>query len=260
MLVSYTPLTIYNKTNKKSKIKGNEKMKKTNKQQTNKENQTKEINEGKKYLQNEILLYTQDKDTTHLYNVAYIIVKKTCFHYSMTSTQGQTLYTHARYKYTQNQDIQDLKQQCIYAILQELANNEKDPNKIIKNAFSGVNTYLYHLRSIKLSCRPFEYSIEELTENGIQLVNVHSGICKLVKENEYFDSIDTDTENEKRIQDRQKIFAILKELTPLQKQIVKMLALNMGQHQIANKMKRNIKTINEHIQAIRKKANKIINK
>lgn len=232
-------------------------MKNTQKQ-TNEQTQNK-TQEGKRYLQNELMQYLIDHDTEHLNNIAYIIVKKTMFTYSQTSSQGQYLYTQARYKKTQNQDIQDLKSECIYSILQQLTDNEQDTSIIIKNAFRQVNNYLYSLRSIQISTRPMQYSIEELTENGVQLVNIHNGICALVKNDEYFDNVDTDTDNEKRLQDQKLIKQILAHLTPLQKQIAKMLALGNSQRQIATKLNRAVSTINEHINNIRKIANKIKN-
>ena len=58
---------------------------------------------------------------------------------------------------------------------------------------------------------------------------------------------------------KQLIKQILAHLTPLQKQIAKMLALGNSQRQIATKLNRAVSTINEHINNIRKIANKIKN-
>lgn len=231
---------------------------KTQKQQNGKNTKT-TIQQSKNYLQNELMQYLLDKNTEHLNTIAYIIVKKTMFTYSKTSSQGRYLYTQARHKNTTNQDIQDLKSECIYSILQQiLQDGEQDANIIIKNAFRQVNNYLYTLRSIQISTKSYQYSIEELTENGIQLVNIHNGICALVKNDEYID-VDLDTDNEKRQQQQKLIKQILVYLTPLQKQITKMLALGNSQRQIATKLNRAVSTINEHINNIRKIANKIIN-
>ena len=230
---------------------------KTNQQTNNKTNE-KQQGVAKRYLQQELVQYLIDHDTEHLSNIAYIIVKKTMFTYSKTSSQGEYLYTQARYKKTQNQDIQDLKSECIFAILQALKDNDNDTTNIIKQAFRQVNNYLYSMRSIQISTRPYQYSIEELTENGIQLVEVRKGICQLVKDTDNY-IFDNDTENEKRIQDRKLIQQILAHLTPLQKQIAKMLALGNSQRQIATKLNRAVSTINQHIDNIRKIANKIKN-
>lgn len=228
----------------------------------NTQNQTNTTNEkqqgiAKRYLQQELVQYLIDNDTEHLNNIAYIIVKKTMFTYSKTSSQGEYLYTQARYKKTQNQDIQDLKSECIFAILQALKDNNNDTTNIIKQAFRQVNNYLYSMRSIQISTRPYQYSIEELTDNGIQLVEIRKGICQLVKDTDNY-IFDNDTENEKRKQDRQTLQKILALLTPLQKQVCKYLALGDSMQQIANKMNRSKSTIQTHIASIRKIANKTI--
>lgn len=228
----------------------------------NTQNQTNTTNEkqqgiAKRYLQQELVQYLIDHDTEHLNNIAYIIVKKTMFTYSKTSSQGEYLYTQARYKKTQNQDIQDLKSECVFAILQALKDNDNDTTNIIKQAFRQVNNYLYSMRSIQISTRPYQYSIEELTDNGIQLVEVRKGICQLVKDTDNY-IFDNDTENEKRKQDRKTLQKILALLTPLQKQVCKYLALGDSMQQIANKMNRSKSTIQTHIASIRKIANKTI--
>ena len=228
----------------------------------NTQNQTNTTNEkqqgiAKRYLQQELVQYLIDHDTEHLNNIAYIIVKKTMFTYSKTSSQGEYLYTQARYKKTQNQDIQDLKSECVFAILQALKDNDNDTTNIIKQAFRQVNNYLYSMRSIQISTRPYQYSIEELTDNGIQLVEVRKGICQLVKDTDNY-IFDNDTENEKRKQDRKTLQKILALLTPLQKQVCKYLALGDSRQQIANKMNRSKSTIQTHIASIRKIANKTI--
>lgn len=225
----------------------------------NQTNTTNKKQEGvqKRYLQQELVQYLIDNDTEHLNNIAYIIVKKTMFTYSKTSSQGEYLYTQARYKKTQNQDIQDLKSECVFAILQALKDNDNDTTNIIKQAFRQVNNYLYSMRSIQISTRPYQYSIEELTDNGIQLVEVRKGICQLVKDTDNY-IIDNDTENEKRKQDRKTLQKILALLTPLQKQVCKYLALGDSMQQIANKMNRSKSTIQTHIASIRKIANKTI--
>lgn len=222
-------------------------------------NTTNEKQQGvvKRYLQQELIQYLIDHDTEHLSNIAYIIVKKIMFIYSKTSSQGEYLFTQAKYKKTQNQDIQDLKSECIFAILQALKDNDNDTTSIIKQAFRQVNNYLYSMRSIQISTRPYQYSIEELTDNGIQLVEVRKGICQLVKDTDNY-IFDNDTENEKRKQDRQTLQKILALLTPLQKQVCKYLALGDSMQQIANKMNRSKSTIQTHIASIRKIANKTI--
>ncbi len=231
-------------------------MKNTKKQ--TQEKQQKKQGLIKNYLQQELVQYLIDHDTEHLNNIAYIIVKKTMFTYSKTSSQGEYLYTQARYKKTQNQDIQDLKSECIFAILQALKNNDNDTTNIIKQAFRQVNNYLYSMRSIQISTRPYQYSIEELTDNGIQLVEVRKGICQLIKDTDNY-IFDNDTENEKRKQDRKLIQQILAHLTPLQKQVCKYLALGDSQYQIAEKMHRTRECIKMHIKSIKNQANKIIN-
>lgn len=231
-------------------------MKKERKNQNQKT--TKTINEGKNFLQQCIKQYLTSGDTNQLDIVSFVVVKKTCFHYSQTSTLGERLYNKSRNPKTTDADILDLKQTCLLGILESINEKETDTDLILKNAFRKVNNYLYNMRSVQLKNKPFCYSIEELTENGVQLVEIRKGICGLVKDGESYD-FDNETENEKRKQDRKLVLQILKELTPLQKQVAKYLALGESQRQIATKMNRNIKTISEHIQAIRKKAQKIVN-
>ena len=229
---------------------------KNTKKQTQEKQQKKQV-ATKNYLQQQLLQYLIDNNYEHLYNIAYIVVKKTIFNYAKrASSQSIYLYTQARYKHTQNADIQDLKSECIFSILQALKNNENDTTNIIKQAFRQVNKYLYNMRSVQISNRPYQYSIEELTDNGIQLIEVRKGICQLVKDTDNY-IFDNDTDNEKRLQDRKTIQKILACLTPLQKQIAKMLALGNSQRQIATKLRRAVSTINEHINNIRKIANKI---
>ena len=228
---------------------------KNTKKQTQEKQQKKQV-ATKNYLQQQLVQYLIDNDTEHLNNIAYIIVKKTMFTYSKTSSQGGYLYTQARHKHTQNADVQDLKSECIFAILQALKNNDNDTTNIIKQAFRQVNDYLYSLRSIQVSNRPYQYSIEELTDNGTQLVEIRKGIVQLVNDTDNY-IFDNDTDNEKRIQDRKTIQKILAYLTPLQKQIAKMLALGDSQRQIATKLNRAVSTINQHINNIRKIANKL---
>lgn len=228
----------------------------------NTQNQTNTTNEkqqgiAKRYLQQELVQYLIDNNTEHLDNIAYIVVKKTIFNYAKTSSQGMYLYTQARHKHTQNQDIQDLKQECIFALVKAIKEKELDTTDTIRKAFRQVNNYLYSMRSIQISTRPYQYSIEELTDNGIQLVEVRKGICQLVKDTDNY-IFDNDTDNEKRKQDRKILQKILALLTPLQKQVCKYLALGDSMQQIANKMNRSKSTIQTHIASIRKIANKTI--
>lgn len=231
--------------------------------------QANEQTPNKQYLQNLLLEYVQTKDINKLLYVGYVVVKKVCLKYAPNNTQTMQLYNDSRHPNTQNADIKDLRQVAIYSMLEQLHQQKDidplqiDYTQVFKNAFSGVNKYLYHLRGINLSCRPFDYSIEQLQENNIDiLVNIRKGINELVKDsnitniNEYEQD---DTNEQEQNTKKQLVLKILEQLTPTQKQIAKLLAFGLSQRQIASKLKRQPSTINEHIQIIRKKANNIIN-
>lgn len=213
---------------------------------------------GVNTLQNELLQYLKDHDTMHLEKVAKTIVSKTMINYAKTSDDGYYLYKCNKNPNTQNQDIKDLRQQAILSMITDIMQEQIfDTNYIIKNAFHNVNSYLYNQRTIKLSCRPYDFSIEQLEQNGLYLVNVRKGVTTFFKDNEYNDIDELETTNELRKKQQKLIYRILQELTPLQKQIAKLLALGYSERQIGNKLNRSNITIHGHIQAIRNKANKI---
>lgn len=213
---------------------------------------------GVNTLQNELLQYLKDHDTMHLEKVAKTIVSKTMINYAKTSDDGYYLYKCNKNPNTQNQDVKDLRQQAILSMITDIMQEQIfDTNYIIKNAFHNVNSYLYNQRTIKLSCRPYDFSIEELEENGLYLVNVRKGVTTFFKDNEYNDINELETTNELRKKQQKLIYRILQELTPLQKTIAKLLALGYSYSQIANKLNRHKATIQTHIQSIRKIANKI---
>lgn len=244
-------------TTNKYKIKGYKKIMKKEKKQQQPNNQTQQKS-GKTILQELLKQYVIEKDCNRLQVVANTITKKVLGKYAINSSQGYYLWQQSKNPKTTNFDVLDLRQTAILSLLQNIdvtKTNNNDYDLIIRKCFRDVNNYLYSLRSVQISTRPADYSIEYLTEQGIQLIKINSTICKLLKEDDNIYSIDEEdnTLEEKRIL----VKAILKELTPLQKQIAKMLAYGNGQHQIANKMNRSIKTISEHIKAIRKKAEKI---
>lgn len=211
---------------------------------------------NKDYLQNLIIDYINNQDTDKLYQYARTIVKKSMINYAKTSDDGFYLYKCSKNPNTQNQDIKDLKQVVILSVIENIANNIKDINQIVKDSFKQINSYLYNQRSIKISCRPFDYSLEELEENGTHFVNVRKGITSIFKEDCY-NMYELETNNQTRLNQQKTILKVLRELTPLQKTITKLLALGYSNHQIATKLNRNRKTIIEHIKAIRNKANKI---
>lgn len=210
---------------------------------------------NKDYLQNLLKDFIKDNDTDKLYQLARIIVKKTMINYAKTSDDGFYLYKCSKNPNTQNQDIKDLKQTCLLSIIESLANNT-DTNKIIKKAYNDVNNYLYHQRSIRISNKSYDYSIEELEENGVHLVNIRKGIAQFFKEDTY-NMYELETDNQTRLNQQKLILKVLRELTPLQKTIAKLLALGYSQVQISKKINRCRATIQEHIKYIKKKANQI---
>jgi len=214
---------------------------------------------GKQILQQELMQYVKDFDATRIIKVANTITKKVLQKYALYSNDGYKLWQASKHKNTNNSDVKDLRQVACLGLCENInttntSNNDFD--LIIKNTFKKVNTYLYSLRSVKISNRPFDYSIQELTDKGIQLVNIHKNIVSLIKENDNVYTL-TDNENEKAKKDRQLVIAILRQLTPLQKQVAKMLALGNSTRQIATKLNRCIGTIQDHIKYIRKKAQKV---
>lgn len=210
---------------------------------------------NKDYLQNLLKDFIKDNDTDKLYQLARIIVKKTMINYAKTSDDGFYLYKCSKNPNTTNQDIKDLKQTCLLSIIESLTTNT-DTNKIIKKAYNDVNNYLYHQRSIRISNKSYDYSIEELEENGVHLVNIRKGVTQFFKEDAY-NMYELETDNQTRLNQQKTILKVLRELTPLQKQVAKLLALGYSERQIGNKLNRSNITIHEHIKAIRNKANKI---
>jgi len=211
---------------------------------------------NKDYLQNLIIDFVNTNDTDKLYLFARTIVKKSMINYAKTNDDGFYLYKCSKNPNTTNQDIKDLKQVVVLSVIENIANNIKDINKIVKDSFKQINTYLYNQRSIKISCRPYDYSLEELEENGIHLVNVRKGITQIFKEDSY-NCEELETNNQTRLNQQKTILKVLRELTPLQKTIAKLLALGKSQRQIATKLNRSVSTINQHISNIRKIANNI---
>lgn len=229
------------------------KQKNTNNKQT--QNTQKE---GKTILQELLKQYVIEKDCNPLQQVANTITKKVLSKYAQTSTQGYYLWQQSKNPKTNNADVQDLRQVAILSLLQNIDNtntNNNDYNIIIRQCFRDVNNYLYSLRSIQISTRPCDYSIEYLSEQGIQLVKINSTLCKLLKEDENI--YDIEEENTTLQQKRLLVKAILRELTPLQKQVAKRLAYGDSIHQIATKTNRKRQTIQDHIKLIKQKANKI---
>lgn len=229
---------------------------KKEKQQQQPNNQTQQKS-GKTILQELLKQYVITQNCEHLQIVANTIAKKVLSKYAQTSTQGYYLWQQSKNPNTKNFDVLDLRQTAILSLLQNIDNtiNNNDFNIIIRQCFRDVNNYLYSLRSIQISTRPADYSIEYLTEQGIQLVKINSTICKLLKEDDDIYNIE---ENDNTLRDRRTLVkAILRELTPLQKQVAKMIAYGDSMHQIAKKTNRSYETIKSHLHYIRQKANKI---
>lgn len=229
---------------------------KKEKQQQQPNNQTQQKS-GKTILQELLKQYVITQNCEHLQIVANTIAKKVLSKYAQTSTQGYYLWQQSKNPSTKNFDVLDLRQTAILSLLQNIDNtmNNNDFNIIIRQCFRDVNNYLYSLRSIQISTRPADYSIEYLTEQGIQLVKINSTICKLLKEDDDIYNIE---ENDNTLRDRRTLVkAILRELTPLQKQVAKMIAYGDSMHQIAKKTNRSYETIKSHLHYIRQKANKI---
>lgn len=226
------------------------------KKQQQPNNQTQQKS-GKTILQELLKQYVITQNCEHLQIVANTIAKKVLSKYAQTSTQGYYLWQQSKNPNTKNFDVLDLRQTAILSLLQNIDNtiNNNDFNIIIRQCFRDVNNYLYSLRSIQISTRPADYSIEYLTEQGIQLVKINSTICKLLKEDDDIYNIE---ENDNTLQGRRTLVkAILRELTPLQKQVAKMIAYGDSMHQIAKKTNRSYETIKSHLHYIRQKANKI---
>ena len=229
------------------------------KKQTNKksQNQTKEQAKEQHKNINELLQeFIKTNDANILLYISKVIVKKVMQNYKdKASEQAFKLYNESKRAFyinfaNINCDIQDLLQESNKAIMQAIQDNEQD--NIIKYAFSQVNKYLYSLRSVKISCRPFDYSLDEILEDE-QFLSIRKQMLNAFK----YDMLEQEQDNEQTQKQREFIYKILATLTPIQKQIVKMLAFGDSQRQIATKMNRQQATIKEHIQAIRKKANKL---
>lgn len=229
-----------------------------NKQKKQTQTNTQTQKSGKTILQDLLRQYVIDKDCNRLQVVANTITKKVLGKYAINSNQGYYLWQQSKNPNTKNFDVLDLRQTAILSLLQniDITNiNNNNYDIIIRQCFRDVNNYLYSLRSIQISTRPADYSIEYLTEQGIQIVKINSTICKLLKED---DNIYTISEEDNTLEEKRRLVkAILRELTPLQKQVAKMLAYGDSMHQIAKKTNRSYETIKSHMHYIRQKANKI---
>lgn len=250
---------------------------------------------AKNYLQNLLIEYINTNNLTHLQKLANTIVKKTLANYSKYSIDGMYLYnqyqitkklTQVQQNYNinnddeyltalkqiqlkENNDIKDLKQVVIYSLIESLTKIDNPLNNIdiiIKLAYKDINKYLYNQRTLNIGkARPFDYSIEFLTDSGISLVNVNKTIQTYNNYNE--DMLDNlynittfyNYDNELVKHQRQLIIQIFNNLTKYQRQIIKYLTLGNSQRQIATKLNRNASNICRQIASIKQIATAIKN-
>ena len=263
-------------------------------QQTNTTNNDKTAT-NKNYLQNLLIDYITTNNIDNLQLLANTIVKKTLANYSKYSIDGMYLYnqyqiskklTQVQQNYNkdndkdilqalkdiqlkENCDIKDLKQVVLYSLIESTSKIDNATNNIdliIKLAYKDINKYLYNQRTLNIgNKRPFDYSIEFLSDAGISLVNVNKTIQaynnydddlldNLYNINNYYNYDD-----ELLTYQRQLIISIFNHLTKQQRQIIKYLSLGNSQRQVANKLNRNLSTIVRHLQAIRQIANNVKN-
>ena len=146
-------------------------------------------------------------------------------------------------------DAQDLVSVARCAIAQAIAQG-KNSQGIRSAAFTAVNAYIDQWRAIVDSTTPLDYFVE--TEDG-EVVNIRKDINKLFTEQFAYsqENMQEVAKQGKRARLRTAVKLAIANLTSTRRDIAKLLALGYSQRGIAEKMGRNVATVNGHIAVIR---------
>lgn len=249
-------------------------------------------NKNKNYLQDLLINYLDKQDNLDLQDLANTITSATLNNYSKNSNDGRYLknqlaitkkLARVQRNYSinsddeyldalkqllkqENQDIKDLVSEVKLSLYENSINIDNAKNNIdliIKLAYNSINSYLWHQRTLKINDRPFTYSLEYLTENGINLVDVRGTIIAYTNYNE--DLLDNlyninnyyNYDTEKLTYQRKLIITLFNKFTKYQRQIIKYLSCGDSVRQIAKKLNRTSTPIQKQITIIRQIAKSV---
>lgn len=180
------------------------------------------------------------------------IVKRTTA--NMISREGgeiqYRLYNAIRQPHPTDPDIMD----CIGVVTLALWEyRQEDEQTAYGEAYRALNKHLYDSRQIRLSVTAMRTVFIEDIDGDI--INVNKGINAIIKASEPLPNIEDEDEQTAYSDTLTNIIIdILKDLTPVQKRVIKLIADGNSERQTAEKMNREKKTIHEHKQRAVKKA------
>ena len=216
--------------------------------------QAREIANGQKQAGEIVKTYNTltDNNEFALQEAALEIVKRTTA--NMIQREGGDiqfkLYNQCRIKNITDADVLD----CIsVATLALLENSNGDIVDTYKQAYKALNKYLRDNKQINLSVTAQRTVYIEDIKGDI--INVNQDIAKIIKDSDYYiPQADGEIDYIKLKNLRQILVDIMKDFTPLQKQVIKLLAHGNSIRQIADKMHRHPSTIHQHKIEAQKKA------
>lgn len=160
------------------------------------------------------------------------------------------LYNGCRVRHIDDTDVQDCLQVVALSLIESNANNI-DVATAYLTAYRQLYNYLYSCRAVKETKQSMRTVYLEDIDGDI--INVSKGINTIIKASETLPTIaDEDSENIDAITDI--VIDILKDFTPVQKRVIKLLANGLSERQVADKMNRAKTTIREHKTTVQKKA------
>lgn len=199
---------------------------------------------------------------TYLFWLGYSIVKKNMLFYSVTmknNTLANELYSASINPKTNDFDIRVLRNEANNGVWFAFATNNHivDTNKMLKSAYSLVNTSLYGMQGLKIQNKPFEYVlISELIEKGIDVVTISKGINQLVNSDTL---INYDNYSDDEISEiRELLIKTLSSIRPSARKVLKYISKNYSYRQISEKLKISIGCITKYKNQAKEIATKIL--
>lgn len=151
-----------------------------------------------------------------------------------------------------NPDVLDMLGVARLALIESIASGD-DIGEQYHNAYLAINRHLRASRQINLSVTA-QRTVYLEDVNG-DIVSVNGTIGHILKDGERYTPVAEWDDNDRQAEYRDVITAITAMLTPTQKKVLAYMAKGYSNHQIANVMKRDRKTVIEHVHKIRKAAN-----
>lgn len=180
------------------------------------------------------------------------IVKRTTA--NMISREGgeiqYRLYNAIRQPHPTDADIMD----CLSVVNLALwENRQEETETAYRTAYHALNKHLYDSRQIKLSVTAMRtVYIEDI--DG-EIISVNKGINAIIKASDTLPNIEDATDTDEKADTITALLLdILKDYTPIQKRVIKLVAEGLSERQIADKMSRTKTTIHEHKTNAQKKA------